>query len=328
MAKMTVLEAIRETIRAEMRKDPLLLMIGEDVGPYGGEMGLSKGLWEEFGDERMRDFPISEATIIGCGLGASLTGCRVIAEIPFMDFLGVAMDQVYNQAAKVQYMFGGKARVPLVIRTPMGGYMSAAAQHSQCLESWFAHVPGLKVVVPSNASDAAGLMRTALADQNPVMFIEHKKLYGVRGDVPDPELQIDFGTARIARTGKDATIIAYSYMVTLAEQAAGVLANEGIDVEILDPRTLVPLDEDAIVQSVQKTGRALVVYESWERGGYGAEIASMVGERCFSDLKAPVQRVAAKNVPIPFSPVLEEYVLPSVDSIVGAVRNVVGRNES
>jgi pyruvate dehydrogenase E1 component beta subunit len=323
MSKMTMMEAIRETIRLEMRKDPLMFMIGEDVGPYGGEMGLSKGLWEEFGDKRMRDFPISEATIIGCGLGASLTGCKAIAEIPFMDFLGVAMDQVYNQAAKVQYMFGGKARVPLVIRTPMGGYQGGAAQHSQCLESWFTHVPGLKVVTPSNAADAAGLLHTALADENPVMFIEHKKLYSVRSEVEDLEAAIEFGKARTARAGKDLTIVAYSYMVKLATEAAERLAKDGIDVEIVDPRTLVPLDEHAIVNSVSRTGRALVVYESWERGGYGAEIAAMIGNRCFGKLKAPVKRVAAKNVPIPFSPPLEEFVLPSVESIAVAARELI-----
>lgn len=317
---MTMMEAIRETMRREMEKDPLLFLIGEDVGPYGGEMGVSQGLWGQFGDKRVRDFPISEATIVGCALGASLTGCRAIAEIPFMDFIGVAMDQVYNQAAKVQYMFGGKARVPLVIRTPMGGYQSAAAQHSQCLESWFTHVPGLKVVTPSNAADAAGLLRTALADENPVLFIEHKKLYGIRSAVDDIDDAIEFGAARTVRDGSDLTIVAYSYMVKLASEAAEILAKEGISVEIIDPRTLVPLDAEAILASVTKTGRALVVYESWERGGYGAEIAAQIGERCFKDLAAPVRRVAAKNVPIPFSPVLEQYVLPSVDSIAEAAR--------
>ncbi len=323
MPRITMMEAIRETMRSEMKKDPLLFLIGEDVGPYGGEMGVSQGLWEEFGDKRVRDFPISEATIIGCGLGASLTGCRAIAEIPFMDFIGVAMDQVYNQAAKVQYMFGGKARVPLVIRTPMGGYQGAAAQHSQCLESWFTHVPGLKVVTPSNPADAAGLLRTALADENPVLFIEHKKLYGVRGEVDDPEAAIEFGSARTAREGKDLTIVAYSYMVKLAVEAAERLAEEGIDVEVVDPRTLVPLDVEAIVASVSKTRRALVVYESWERGGYGAEIAATIGERCFGELACPVRRVAAKNVPIPFSPPLEQFVLPSVESIAAAARAAV-----
>ncbi len=323
MAMMTMMEAIREAISTEMRRDPNLFMIGEDVGPYGGEMGLSKGLWEEFGDKRIRDFPISEATIVGCALGASLTGCKAIAEIPFMDFLGVAMDQVYNQAAKIQYMSGGKAKVPLVIRTPMGGYQGGAAQHSQCLESWFTHVPGLKIVTPSNPADASGLFHTAISDANPVMFIEHKKLYQIRGEVPAAQKPIEFGKARIARKGKDLTIVAYSYMVKLSLDAAAVLAEEGIDVEVVDPRTLVPLDESTIVASAQQTGRALVVHESWERGGYGAEIATLINEQCFGKLKGPVRRVAAKNVPIPFSPPLENFVLPSAESIAAAARAMV-----
>jgi acetoin:2,6-dichlorophenolindophenol oxidoreductase subunit beta len=323
MKSMTMMEAIRETIRAHMRKDPLLFMIGEDVGPYGGEMGLSKGLWAEFGDDRVRDAPISESAIVGCALGAALTGCRAIAEIPFCDFLGVAMDQIYNQAAKMRYMSGGKARIPLVIRTPIGGYISAAAQHSQCLEAWFMHVPGLVVAIPSTPADAVGLLTTALRTEDPVMFFEHKKLYPIKGGVPEGDHAIPFGVADVKRKGSDVTIVATAYMVSMALRAAETLAAEGIDVEVVDPRTLVPLDEDTILGSVRKTGRAVVVYEAWKRGGSGAEIAALIAEKGFDGLKAPVARVAAENVPIPFSPVLEGRILPSPEKIAAAVRTTV-----
>jgi len=320
----TYMEAIRDAIREEMRAQPHLFLIGEDVGPYGGEMGLSKGLWEEFGDLRVRDAPISEAAIVGCALGAALTGCRAIAEIPFMDFIGVAMDQIFNQAAKVRYMFGGKAQIPFVIRTPMGGYQSAAAQHSQCLEAWFMHAPGIEVVLPSTPYDAKGLMKTALAANNPVLFIEHKKLYALKGEVPATEYAIPFGKADLKRPGRDVTVVATSYTVKMALDAARALASEGIEVEVVDPRTLVPLDEQAILDSVGRTGRLVVVHEAWRRAGAGAEIAALVAEKGFGSLKAPIQRVAAENVPIPFSPVLEKFVLPDARKIEEAVRRVMG----
>ncbi|HTY46401.1 MAG TPA: alpha-ketoacid dehydrogenase subunit beta [Methanomassiliicoccales archaeon] len=318
----TYMEAIREAIREEMQRDPHLFMIGEDVGPYGGEMGLSKGLWEEFGDLRIRDAPISEAAIVGCALGAAATGCRAIAEIPFMDFIGVAMDQIYNQAAKIRYMFGGKARIPLVIRTPIGGYQSAAAQHSQCLEAWFTHTPGIKVVLPSTPYEAKGLMKTALADSNPVLFIEHKKLYQRKGEVPIGDYSIPFGKADVKRRGKHVTVVATSFTVEMALEASATLAGEGIEVEVVDPRTLVPLDEETILESVRRTGRLVVVHEAWRRGGTGAEIAALVAEKAFNALRAPILRVAAENVPIPFSPVLERFVLPDSEKIVQAVRRV------
>jgi pyruvate dehydrogenase E1 component beta subunit len=286
-------------------------------------MGLSKGLWEEFGEARLRDAPISEAGIVGCALGAALTGCRAIAEIPFCDFIGVAMDQVYNQAAKMRYMFGGKARIPLIIRTPIGGYQSAAAQHSQCLEAWFMHAPGIKVVMPSSAYEAKGLLKTAFADPNPVLFLEHKKLYQIKGEVPEEEYRIPFGQAAVAREGRDATVVATSYTVRLALEAAQTLAGEGIQIEVIDPRTLVPLDEQAILASVRKTGRLIVVHEAWRRAGAGAEIAAIVAEKGFSSLKAPIARVAAEDVPIPFSPVLEQFVLPNAQKIILAVRKAV-----
>jgi pyruvate dehydrogenase E1 component beta subunit len=322
MPVMTYMEACREAIREEMRRDPHLFLIGEDVGPYGGEMGLSKGLWEEFGDERVRDAPISESAIIGCALGASVTGCRAIAEIPFMDFIGVCMDQVFNQAAKLRYMFGGSLDVHLVIRTPMGGYLGAAEQHSQCLEAWFQHVPGLKLALPSTAADAKGLLKTAIRDPNPVLFIEHKKLYQVQGEVPDGEWLIPFGRAEVKREGTDVTVVATSYMVRMALEAAEALAGEGISVEVVDPRTLAPLDEDAILASVRKTGRAVVVHEAAKRGGAGGEIAALLAETAFDDLRAPVVRVAAEDVPVPFSPALERLVLPSPEKIAAAVRRV------
>jgi len=323
MRNITYMEAVREAIREEMRKDPNSFMIGEDVGPYGGEMGMTKGLWEEFGDLRMRDAPISEACIVGCALGAALTGCRAIAEIPFCDFIGIAMDQIYNQAAKMRYMFGGKAKIPLIIRTPIGGYQSAAAQHSQCLEAWFMHTPGIKVVMPSCARDAKGLLKTAFADPNPVLFIEHKKLYQLKGEVPEEEYCIPFGEAAVARAGRDVTVVATSLMVRMSLEAASTLAGEGIEAEVIDPRTLVPLDEEAILESVRKTGRLVVVHEAWRRAGAGAEIAALVAEKGFDSLRAPIVRVAAEDVPIPFSPVLEEFVLPNAIKIAAAVRSVV-----
>ena len=322
---MTYMEAIRETIKQEMKKDEFLFMIGEDVGPYGGEMGLSQGLWTEFGDKRMRDAPISEATIIGCALGASLTGCRVIAEIPFCDFMGECMDQVYNQVAKMRYMFGGKANIPLVIRTPIGGYQGAAAQHSQCLEAWFIHTPGLKIVMPSTATDAKGLLRTALNDSNPVLFFEHKKLYHIKEEVPDDGYTIPFGKADIKRQGKDLTIIATSYMVKMSLDAAVILAQEGIEAEVVDPRTLVPLDEETLINSVKKTGKVLIVYEACKRLGAGTEIVALLADKAFSYLDAPILRVAAENVPIPFSPVLENFVLPNENKIVKSAKKLLGK---
>jgi len=322
---MTYMEAIRETIREEMKKDKFLFMIGEDIGPYGGEMGLSQGLWSEFGDKRMRDAPISEATIIGCALGASLTGCRAIAEIPFCDFMGECMDQVYNQVAKMRYMFGGKAKIPLVIRTPIGGYQGGAAQHSQCLEAWFTHAPGLKIIMPSTATDAKGLLKTALHDSNPVLFFEHKKLYHMKEEVPDNDYMIPFGKADVKRQGKDLTIIATSYMVKMSLKVADILAQEGIEAEVVDPRTLVPLDEETLINSVKKTGKALIVYEAWKRLGAGSEIVSILAEKAFSYLKAPILRVAAENVPIPFSPVMESFVLPNQEKIVRGAKKLLGK---
>ena len=320
MSEMTFMEAIRETLRAEMDMDPHMFIIGEDVGPYGGEQGVTGDLWEQFGDDRVRDAPIAEAAIIGCGLGASMTGCRAVPEIPFGDFLGMCMDQVYNQAAKIRYMSGGQASVNMVIRTTMGGYVGGAEQHSQCLPSWFVHVPGIKVVVPSMPDDAMGLLRTSLRDCNPVLFFEHSELYGTRGDVPqDPDFMVPLGKARILREGSDCTVVATGLQVHHAIKAADELAVKGINIELIDPRTLDPLDEDTILASVEKTGHAVVVHETWMKAGYGAEIVAILADKGIGFLDGPVKRVAAKDVPIPFSPPLENFVLPQVGDIVSAV---------
>lgn len=320
--KISMMEAIRMAIREEMIADERLFLIGEDVGPYGGEMGLSKGLWDEFGDMRVRDSPISEATIVGIGLGAAMTGCPAISEVPFSDFLGIAMDQICNQAAKMNYMFGGKAKAPLVVRSPIGGYQSGAAQHSQSPEAWFTHVPGLKVIMPSNPEDAKGLMKAAIRDNSPVIFLEHKKLYHIKGEVPEGDYVTPIGKGKVVREGTDVTIIATGYMVQFAKKAAERLADEGIDCEIIDPRTLVPLDEQMILDSVRKCKKCVVVQEANTRGGYCAEIASVVSEKAFDSLTAPVLRVGALDVPIPFSPILEETVLPNADKIYAAVKKL------
>ena len=325
MSEMSFMEAIRETIRQEMAADPTLFLVGEDVGPYGGEHGLSQGLWEQFGEDRVRDAPISENAIIGCGLGAAMTGCRAISEIPFGDFMGVCMDQVFNQAAKIRYMSGGQAQVPLVIRTTMGGYMGAAEQHSQCMASWFVHAPGIKVVIPSTPADAAGLLRASLRDGNPVIFFEHKGLYSYKGEVPDnPEYSIPLGQAEVVREGSDVTVVATSMQVYKALEAAEELERKGINIEIIDPRTLVPLDEDTIMRSVAKTNHAVIVHETWTNGGYGAEIAARIADHGIDYLDGPVKRVGARHVPIPFSPPLENYVLPQVETIVAAVEATLG----
>jgi pyruvate/2-oxoglutarate/acetoin dehydrogenase E1 component len=321
MAQMTLMEAVRETIRSEMKKDPTLFIIGEDVGKYGGEHGVSGDLWQQFGDDRVRDAPIAEASIIGCGLGAAITGCKAISEIPFGDFMGMCMDQVYNQVAKIRYMSGGQVQVNLVIRTTMGGYVGGAEQHSQSLASWFVHVPGIKVVIPSTPADAAGLLRASLNDGNPVIFFEHKNMYGLKGEVPDdPDFTIPLGKAKIVREGTDCTVVATSLQVHNAVKAAEQLDKEGIACEIIDPRTIDPLDEKTILASVKKTHHAVIVHEEWMKGGYGAEIVSIIADKGLFDLEGPVKRVAAENTPIPFSPVLENFVLPQVDDIVEAVR--------
>jgi pyruvate/2-oxoglutarate/acetoin dehydrogenase E1 component len=325
MPDVTFVESLRMTLKEEMERDPSLMLIGEDIGRYGGIFGVTKGLLEEFGPHRVRSTPISESAIIGSALGAAMTGIRTVAEIMYVDFTTCAMDQIVNQVAKMRYMSGGKAKIPLVIRTQEGGGRGNAAQHSQSLEALFLHIPGLKIVMPSTPYDARGLLKTAIREDNPVMFIEHKLLYATKGFIPDGEFLIPFGQADVKRKGKDVTVIAISYMVSKALRAAERLAEEGVDVEVIDLRTLVPLDLETLLQSVRKTNRVVIVHEGCRRGGIGAEIACNIMEEAFDFLDAPIQRVGALNVPIPYSEPLENAVIPSEEEIATAVKKVLYR---
>lgn len=316
-------QAIRDAIAEEMRKDNHVFVMGQDVETMGGVFGCTKGILEEFGHDRIRNTPISEAIIIGAGVGGALTGTRMLVEMQYVDFILHAMDQTINQAAKVRYMTGGKAIVPLVIRAQQGSGRGNGAQHSQNLEALFCHMPGLKVVMPSTPYDAKGLLKTAVRDNNPVLFFEHKVLYNTKGEVPDIEYTIPFGKADIKRTGKDVTVIATSWMVIKALEAAEVLWEQGIDAEIIDPRTLVPLDKETIINSVKKTGRVVIVHESHEVCGIGAEIAFIIQELAMDWLDAPVKRVTSAQTPIPYSKILEQLTIPSVDRIVNAVKEVM-----
>ena len=327
MREITMGEAIREAMREEMLRDPKVFLIGEDIGVYGGAFGVTLGLVEEFGEERVRSTPISEAVIVGAATGAAVMGMRPVAEIMFQDFATLAMDQLVNQAAKIRYMFGGKARVPLVLRAPIGSGTGAAAQHSQSLENWYAHVPGLKVVVPSTPADAKGLLKTAIRDDNPVCVFEPKTLYKVKGPVPDGESIIPFGQADIKRPGKDCTLFAYGSMVPRALQAAEKLAAEGIEAEVVDPRTLYPFDAKTLIESVKKTGRLVIVHEAVKRSGFGGEVAAVIADsEAFDYLDAPIKRVAGKEVPIPYNRNLEAHAVPLVEDIVVAVKEVCYRN--
>ncbi|MFB5189445.1 alpha-ketoacid dehydrogenase subunit beta [Alicyclobacillus fastidiosus] len=324
MREITYQEAVREAMSQVMREDDRVFILGEDIGVYGGAFGVTRGMIEEFGPERVRNTPIAEAGIAGAAIGAALTGMRPIMELQFSDFVTIAMDQLVNQAAKICYMYGGKAAVPLVVRAPAGSGTGAAAQHSQSLEAWLAHVPGLKVVQPSNAYDAKGLLKSAIDDNNPVIFYEHKLLYSTKADVPEELYSIPLGKADIKRSGTDVTLVATSIMVQKSLAAAEILAKDGISVEVIDPRTLVPLDIKTIVDSVKRTGRFAVVYEAVKRGGYGAEIASLVAEsEAFDFLDAPIVRLGGKEVPIPQNPELERNAVPQVEDIVEAIRNIM-----
>ncbi|MDF2474148.1 MAG: bfmBAB 2 [Anaerocolumna sp.] len=322
MKTMTYGEAIREGMSIRMREDDSVLLFGEDVGAFGGCFGVSAGMFNEFGERRVRDTPISEGAIIGTAVGSAATGLRPIAELMFIDFLTVGMDQLVNQAAKMRYMFGGKVSMPMVVRLPAGGGVSAAAQHSQSLEAWVTHVPGLKVVYPSCAQDALGLMLSAIDDNNPVMFIEHKAMYAMKGEVTNYE-PIPLGKGDIKRAGKDVTVIATGKMVLEALAAAKTLEKEGIEVEVLDPRSLYPLDIDLINKSVGKTHRVVVATEENKRGGFAGEISAIINEDMFDLLDAPVVRVGALNTPVPFAPVLEQYYLPNSKDIIKAIKEIV-----
>jgi pyruvate dehydrogenase E1 component beta subunit len=324
--EVTIRDALREALREEMQKDESVFLLGEDIGRYwGGAFGVTKGLAEEFGDERVRDAPISENAIVGVAVGAAITGMRPVAEIMFGDLTALAVDQICNQAAKIRYMFGGQVSAPCVIRTPFGAGVNIASHHSQSLEAWFMHTPGLHVAVPSTPHDAKGLLKTAIRGDNPVFFVEHKLLYPIKGIIPDEDFLVPFGVADMKREGKDVTIVATLYMVHKALAAAEQLHEEGISAEILDPRTLVPLDKASIVKSVRKTGRLVIVSEDCKTAGVSAEIAAIVAEDALDYLDAPIKRVAEPDTPIPFSPTMEQFVIPNENSIVQAVRSIVSR---
>jgi acetoin:2,6-dichlorophenolindophenol oxidoreductase subunit beta len=322
MANKSYLQAINDAMRQEMERDENVFIIGEDVGKFGGCFGVTQGLFDRFGEGRVIDTPITESVIVGCATGAAASGLRPIAELMFVDFIGVAFDQLYNQAAKMRFMFGGKARIPLTLRMPQGAGAGAAAQHSQSLEAWFMHVPGLKVVIPATPSDAKGLLISAIRDDNPVVFLEHKMLYGLEGEVPDEAYTIPFGKADIKRAGTDVTVVATSLMVQSALEAAEKLAADGISVEVVDPRTLQPLDTDTIIESVKKTHSLVVAHEAVEFAGPGAEIVAQVAEKALDYLDAPIKRVGAPFSPIPFTPPLEKAWIPNADDIIAAVKSI------
>lgn len=326
MRKMTYSQAIREAMAEEMRSNPSVFLMGEDVGVFDGVWGVSNGMLKEFGEERIRDTAISELNIIGSGLGAALVGMRPIVEIMFGDFLMCAGDQLVNQTAKARFMSGGKANVPLTIRVTTGAPGSSGAQHSQSPESWFMNVPGLKIVCPATPADAKGLLKTAIRGEDPVLFFEPKMLYALSGPVPeDPDFMVPFGEAATVREGKDVTVVAIGIMVQKAIQAAKKLEGMGVDVEIIDPRTLVPLDKASIIRSAAKTGRVVIVHEAHHRAGPGAEIAAMLAEEAIEYLDGPILRVGALNVPLPYSPELENYVLPDENDIIQAVLKLCGK---
>lgn len=323
--QLTYLLAIREALREEMRADPNVFLLGEDLAKHGGGFGVTKELWEEFGSERVRNTPISENSFIGAALGAAMTGSRPVVELMFMDFAMVAIDQICNEAAKVRYMYGGQAKAPMVIRCPQGGlsWKSAAAQHSQSLEAWFVHIPGLKVVFPSNAYDAKGLLKSAIRDDNPVVFIEHKALYGVEDEVPTEEYLIPLGKGKIVRDGKDVTLIASGYMVNFAREASEKLAEMGIDAEIIDPRTLKPLDEILFFESVRKTHHVVIIQEANKNAGLAGDWCMRIQENCFNWLDAPVRVLAGEDVPVPYATSIENKIWKRSEDIVQAVKEVM-----
>jgi pyruvate/2-oxoglutarate/acetoin dehydrogenase E1 component len=326
MAELRYREALNAALREELERDERVLLMGEDIGVFGGAFKVTDGLLEEFGERRVRDTPISENTIVGVGVGAAMSGLRPVVELMTVNFALLAFDQIVNSAAHVRYMFGGQVAVPLVIRMPQGAGHQLGPTHSHCLEAMFLHVPGLLVAVPATPADAKGLLKTAIRDENPVIFIEHESLYGMRGEVPDEEVTVDFGHARIAREGSDVTIVGVSRMALTAERAAETLAQEhGIEAEVIDPRTLRPLDLDTILGSVKKTNRCVIVEEGWPHGGVGANFAALIAEHAFDDLDAPVARVSGADVPMPYSKPLEDIAFPHEPQIVAAALATLGQ---
>ena len=323
MRELSYSEAIAEAIAEEMRIDPAVVVWGIDIGPYGGAFGATRGLYQEFGPERVIDMPVSEAGYVGAAVGAAATGVRPVVELQFSDWITIASDQLINQAANMRYMFGGVISVPMVLRAPVGGYLGAGAQHSHSFESIFAFVPGLKVVLPATPYDAKGLLKSAIRDNNPVIFFEHKAMYENKGEVPAEEYTIPLGVADVKRPGQDVTIVAYAYTVPMSLAAAEKLAAEGIEAEVVDLRTIDPIDEETILTSVKKTNRLVVAQETWRRCSVSSEVAAIVAENALDYLDAPVIRVTGADVPVPAAPILESYVLPSEASIIEAVRQSV-----
>lgn len=319
--ELTFGQALNRALREALRRDPSVFLMGEDIGAYGGLYRITEGLYQEFGPDRVRDTPITEAAIVGFGVGAAMVGSRPIVELQFGDFMALAMDQIVNQAAKARYMSGGQLAVPLIIRTPVG--TGLGSQHTQSLEAWLMHVPGLYIAMPSTPRDAVGLLRTALTLNDPVIFHEHSMLYAVSGPVPDGDFAIPFGKARIARAGDQVTVVAFSAAVPMALKAADELARRGISVEVIDPRTLAPLDIDTIVTSIRKTHRAIVFHQACKTGGVGAEIAARIMEEAFDELDAPVGRVAARDAPNPLARALESVILPTERDLVAAIEAIL-----
>jgi acetoin:2,6-dichlorophenolindophenol oxidoreductase subunit beta len=325
MPDLTYREAVRDAMSEAMRRDEDVFVMGEDIAEMGGSMGVTQGMLEEFGPDRVRNTPISEMAIVGAGIGAAVSGMRPIVEVMYQDFMTLAMEQLVQQAAKHRYMSGGQIKVPLTLRTQGGAGWSPGAQHAQQLEAWFVHVPGIKVIFASTPVDARGLLWSSIYDDNPVVFFEHRTLYNLKGEVPDEIDGIEIGKARVHREGEDVTVVATGRLVHESLEAADEAESEGISVEVLDPRTLLPLDEEAIVGSVRKTNRCVVAHEAVVRMGFGAEIAAIVQHGAFDYLDAPVERVGAMFTPVPFAPVMEQYVIPQAEDVLAAVKRTVGK---
>ncbi len=323
MPELRYVRAITEALAEEMTRDERVILLGEDIGAPGGAFGATRGLYQQFGKERVRDTPISETAIVGAAIGAAVNGLRPVVEVMFMDFIATCWDQVVNQMAKMRYMFGGQVRLPLVLRTHTGAGLNAGPQHSGSLEAWAAHVPGLKVVMPATPADAKGLLKAAIRDDNPVIVVENKALYGNKGEVPAGDHVVPIGRAAVRREGRDVTVVALSRMVGEALKAAELAAKDGIDVEVVDPRTVSPLDREGLLGSVRKTGRLVIAHEAWGPCGLGAEVAALAAEHALAALKAPVRRVTPPFTPVPFSPPMEKFWLPDAGRILTAVREVV-----
>jgi pyruvate/2-oxoglutarate/acetoin dehydrogenase E1 component len=325
MPELTYREAVRDALSTAMRRDEDVFIMGEDIAEMGGSMGVTQGMLAEFGPERVRNTPISEMALVGAGIGAAMQGMRPVVEVMYEDFLTLATEQIVNQAAKHRYMSGGQLKVPITVRTQGGAGWSPGAQHAQQLEAWFVHIPGLKVVFPATPTDVRGLLLASIYDDNPVIFFEHRMLYGVKEEVPEELEPIELGKARIHRKGEDVTVVAIGPLVHEALKAAEQAEDEGISVEVLDPRTLQPLDEDALLGSVKKTNRCVVAHEAITRMGFGAEVAAVVQYGAFDWLDAPIERVGARFTPLPFAPVMEEWCIPHANDVLEAIRRTVGR---